>query len=247
MTKPLSSVERFPHLLIFPEWSSTGLFAHHKFPDPGLACIDLDGLPEWLVNRFRFMMSWLEQGFDAIVYKQGFFDHAAFNAYALSLAFDLKRVLGDKAVVYRNCEREAPELQSVVETLPLTGQEPTGSLPPLRSEVTHFYVDSSATASALWGSKDDSHYQAYNYEALPIWLADRLRYVAAWRKNESHPLLHRNGNFDSEGFESYRTSVAVDLKHLLGSTAVVWRNTVGPQADWTPLEVVPFLPECCDF
>jgi hypothetical protein len=41
------------------------------------------------------------------------------------------------------------------------------------------------------------------------------------RKNESHPLLRRNGNFDREGFEAYRTSVAVDLKHLLGSTAVV--------------------------
>jgi hypothetical protein len=80
MTKPLSSVERFPHLLIFPEWSSTGLFAHHKFPDPGLACIDLDGLPEWLVNRFRYMMSWLEQSFDAIVFKQGVFDQAAFDA-----------------------------------------------------------------------------------------------------------------------------------------------------------------------
>jgi hypothetical protein len=101
--------------------------------------------------------------------------------------------------------------------------------------------------SALWGSKDDSNYQACNYEALPIWLADRLRNVSAWRKNESHPFLFRKGNFDREGLEAYRTSVAVDLKHLLGSTAVVWGNTAGPQAEWTPLEVVPFMAECCDF
>ena len=191
------------------------------------------------------MVSWIEQSFDAIIFKSGFFDEAAFDAYALSLAFDLKRVLGDKVVVYRNCEREAPELQPVVQAWALAGHEASGSLPSLDNGLTHFYVASAGGGPALWGSKGGSGYDACSHEGLPTWLVDRLHYVSVWRKNELQPLLFRNRDFDHEGFEAYRLSVAVDLKRLLGNAAVVWRNTNGPRDQWKPFEVVSFLPEYC--
>jgi hypothetical protein len=75
------------------DWGSTGIWIEGG---PLSRYSDLD-LPDWLVERFRYWTGWYNSH---APWNGETIDHELFDAYALSLAVDLKRVVGERHRVF---------------------------------------------------------------------------------------------------------------------------------------------------
>lgn len=68
------------------------------------------GFPSWLIERFDYWSNWYESNIPENISDS--LDWDSFEAYGLSLAIDIKRLVGDKFVVYYGHDQEVilPEL-----------------------------------------------------------------------------------------------------------------------------------------
>jgi hypothetical protein len=106
-TMNLRTDERPNILMISKDWGSTGVWVRTQ--SGGMAnCTTYDrfNFPEWLVRKFDFWSVWYENNDPLEIEK--ILDSSLWNAYGLSLAIDVKRIVGDRYVVYYDTEQEIP-------------------------------------------------------------------------------------------------------------------------------------------
>lgn len=91
-------------LMVDVDWSSTGLWV--KIKDNGWANTDYEyyNLPSWLIDRFNYWTELFDSQEPTTIEEDLNWDN--FNAYGLSLAIDLKRVLGEKYHIYYGPDKE---------------------------------------------------------------------------------------------------------------------------------------------
>ena len=92
------------HLMVDVDWSSTGLWV--KIKDDGFANTQYEyyDLPQWLLDRFNYWTELFNSQEPTTIEED--LDWDSFNAYGLSLAIDLKRVLGDGYRIFYGYDKE---------------------------------------------------------------------------------------------------------------------------------------------
>jgi hypothetical protein len=95
-------------VLVDKDWCSTGLWVRGRTSAWANAPYSIFELPNWLLERFEYWSNWFDQCTPEHLNDRP--DWKAFCAYELSLAIDLKRVLGDTVHVFLRTEGEISEI-----------------------------------------------------------------------------------------------------------------------------------------
>ena len=119
MPSKLNLEERPNILMISKDWGSTVVWLRDE--TGGMAnCTTYEGFdfnfPEWLIRRFDFWSAWYESN-DPLHIEETL-DLRLFNAYGISLAIDVKRIVKDRYVVYYSADQEVPFIPFDPDCLP---------------------------------------------------------------------------------------------------------------------------------
>ena len=110
MPTKLNLEERPNILMVSQDYGSSAVWLRNQ--GGGMAnCSSYNGFdfnfPDWLICKLDFWSAWHERENDPNE-EEGTIDWTLFHAYGLSLAIDVKRIVGDKYVVYYDTDQEVP-------------------------------------------------------------------------------------------------------------------------------------------